>query len=122
MRIAPIVAAVLCAATAARAEWKPPTKGDVAMLLATESLLALDCLTSIDGQRNRPGWYEKNWLLGKHPSTEATYLYFAGTMLATGALWYALPPPWRKPTMALLQFAEIAVVSSNLRLGAHIRF
>jgi hypothetical protein len=102
-------------AVAARAEWTAPTWQETTLLAASETLLAVDMLQTLD--RRFP---EKNPILGAYPSKEAVLAYFGVTALALGASWYLLPPRWRNVVPGVAIVVELPVVIRNHAIGVRI--
>lgn len=97
MKITWLVAAMLFTSAAAKAEWERPTWKETALMIGAGSFIAADCMTTIDAGRR--GYAEVNpfgkLALGRFPSTERVYAVGALSLVASTALWYALPHPWR---------------------------
>src|SRR4051812_21600585 len=81
---------VLTCALAPSARAARPSALETAGLLAAETSLVMDALQTLD-IKNHAAFIEKNPILGMAPSDGAVVAYFAGTMVATAALWYVLP-------------------------------
>lgn len=126
-----LVCAVCVVALPARAA---PAWLDTTALVAAEASLAVDMLQTLDIKRHpdrtfqyygttlvQPGMTETNPILGEHPSDAKVCAYFAGTMLLTGAAWYALPPRLRflAPLAALI--LEVPQIGRNAGAGLSIR-
>jgi hypothetical protein len=85
-------------------------------------------LTAADWGQTRtiaqnPGiWYERNPVLGRHPSTERVNLYFAGWMLINALIYSEAPESLAKPYFWLYNAVEVAAVGNNLHLGIGVDF
>ena len=113
------VAALLALLTpvAARAEWRPPTSGETALFVASQVAVLADIRTTLD-IKNHPGGFEKNPVLGRHPS-DAKILALGGLSMAVqAAAWYALPSPWRNVLSGVMLTVEIGMVANNVSGGA----
>ena len=82
--------------------WAPPSTFDKASLAATEALIAVDVLMTLNflGRPNEYPMGEVNpiarSLFGRHPTGGRVVAVGVAGALATAALWYWLPDPWRK--------------------------
>src|SRR5947209_488416 len=95
---------------AARAEWRPPTSGETALFVASQVAVLADLRTTLD-IKNHPGGFEKNPILGRHPS-DAKILALGGLSMAVqAATWYALPSPWRNVLSGVMLTVEIGMVA-----------
>jgi hypothetical protein len=139
MRISLAIAALL-AATSVRAEipkWEKPTLLEGVVLVAAETTILIDMLQTIGAQRCRHddymngrmpadcplgGFTEWNPLMGKYPSRGKIIGVSVTSMLATAAIWYALPPGWRTAWSGVVFFVEGGNVAMNFIGGAGIRF
>src|SRR6266851_1614507 len=120
MRLAFTVLLAL-AATAARAEWQPPTTAETTLLIAAQTSSVLDMLQTLDIKRH-PGSYEMNPILGSHPSDARVLTYFATSAVIKTAAWYALPRGWRNIVPVLNLAVEIPLIAHNANVGLEIRF
>lgn len=121
-----LMAIILLAATAARAdfpEWAPPSNGEIAALVATETLIAIDMAQTLKWQRTRqPGDYgcENNPLLGCHPSPAKIIGMISAGAVLTAVVWYIAPPKVRYIVTGIVGTGELLAVTNNAvvcRLG-----
>jgi hypothetical protein len=88
----------------------------------TGALLLADWATSQNmSHRYNEGYYERNLLLGRHPSSSAINLHF---LIATPLIFLAADqvPEYRKTILQAVSVVELIVVGNNLRLGLHFQF
>jgi hypothetical protein len=120
-----IAIAVALFAAPARAEipdWAPPSKGEVAALVAVESLIALDMAQTLKFVRSNPtNACEFNPLLGCHPSAAKVVGMAGAGALLTAVIWYVAPPKMRYIVTGLVGTGEILAVSNNM-IYAHLGF
>lgn len=107
------LALTLLFAWAARAEglqWERPTKVDVVMLLAVESLIVVDAVQTVRWCDRPEAVHCEAGLgalvMGTKPSTEAIIATSVGAGLLTVGIWYALPDPLRKSFTISIGVAE----------------
>jgi hypothetical protein len=118
----------LALATPARAEqWSAPDRVDVALLVAVEALIVVDAGQTIHACRDPFAVMCEQGLglvfMGSHPSTEAIYAWSGAAMLATAAIWIALPDGWRQTFTITAGIGELANVAGNgIRVGVHLAF
>ena len=100
-------------------EWSDEEKAWGAV---TGTLLLADWSTSQNmSHRYNEGYYERNLLLGQHPSSNAISLHF---LIATPLIFLAADqfPEYRKTILQATSLVELIVVGNNLRLGLHFQF
>jgi hypothetical protein len=115
----------LLASGAARAdwsEWNPPSTKEKVLLGATEALIVADCWTTADYLHRFRGSFETNPLLGRHPGNAKLFALCGAGALATAAIWYALPSPWRSLATGSIAVIELGVVTDSVMMGARFRF
>ncbi len=117
-----VLLALTLAATAARAEWQPPTMAETTLLIAAQTSSVLDMLQTLDIKRHPEQLYEINPLLGEHPSDARVLTYFAASAVIKTAAWYALPRGWRNIVPLLNLAVEIPLIAHNANVGLQIRF
>jgi hypothetical protein len=110
---------LLFSATANAEEW--PT-ADKALLGAAVGLLVVDWGQTRHITREPNRFYEKNPLLGSHPSLGEVDRYFALAILGTAGVAYVLPHQYRQWFLAGVITLELATVASNHRLGLRVSF
>jgi hypothetical protein len=111
-----MMALLLAGALALGSSW---TATDTGVEAAFGVALAADLSTSVDQD---PRIYEKNPILGRHPS-KADYLAYDGTCLLLHAgVARLLPPPYRRIWQGVWIASEAASTTRNLTLGAQFRF
>ena len=89
---------------------------------ATGVLLLSDWSTSQNmSHRYNENYYEKNPLLGQHPTANAINLHF---LIATPLIFLAADqiPEYRKEILQAVSLIELVTVGNNLRLGLHFQF
>jgi hypothetical protein len=123
-----MVALIVLLAGAASAE--EPRPYDFALLLASEALIAADCLQSMDiknhvnwNYRDPPGEADPlvSMIIGKHPTDTAFIAVGVTAGLTTAVLWYNLPERWRWIAPSLVGLVEAGVVAHNASIGLRIR-
>jgi hypothetical protein len=97
------------------------TDAQVKTEIAFDITLVLDAAQTID-LKNRPAQYEKNPLLGKHPSEKKVIAYFATMGWAHYELTKAMPNEYRKAWQYGWIAAEIFTIIQNKRVGASFSF
>ena len=100
-------------------EW---TRADTAREVAYLALHVVDYSQTLEISDNPNRWYEKNPIIGKHPSRGEVNTYFLITGLLHPAVAYVLPKPYRE----IFQYSTIAIeiycVGNNYSLGIGGRF
>ena len=95
------------------------TKEDTYRQLAYTAFHAADWAQSLEIASN-DDFYERNFILGKHPSEGRVNTYFAATLITNMAISYFLPQKYRKwwqyGTMAI----EIGCVANNYSIGIRV--
>lgn len=87
-----------------------------------QALQAVDASQTHYASRNPNTFYEKNPILGKHPSKDKINAYFGATGLGHAAISYALPDPWDKIFQMLSIGVEGEPVMDNRRVNDKARF
>jgi len=106
----------------AQAQTREWTDEEKAWGAITGTLLLADWSTSQNmSHRYNEGYYERNLILGRHPSSNAISLHF---LVATPLIFLAADqfPEYRKTILQATSLVELIVVSNNLRLGLHFQF
>ena len=72
-------------------------------------------------RRYNEGYYERNPLLGAHPTSNTINLYF---LIATPLIFLAADqvPEYRKTILQAIGALELIAVSNNLRIGLRFQF
>jgi hypothetical protein len=86
------------------------------------ALLAADWATTRNmTHRYNEGYYERNPLLGSHPTANRVNLYF---LTVAPAIFFAADyfGDYRKEILQAVSAVELIVVGNNLRLGLHFQF
>lgn len=98
----------------------PPAISADPACLAAATLHAVDYLQTLEIARNPDRFYERNPLLGRHPSQTAVAGYFLGT----GALLYtACNSGWGGDWLKYGWIAvEVGAVANNVAIGVKLRF
>lgn len=72
--------------------------------------------------KNPDTWFEKNPLLGEHPTLGEVNRHFALGILAGAAIAHYLPSAGRKTFLTVLSVIEIGVTANNHRIGIRVGF
>jgi hypothetical protein len=86
------------------------------------ALSGVDWMQTRKIAKNPDKYYEKNPLLGEHPSTEKVDVYFAASIAANTAIAMALPPEYRKWFQYVSIGVEAGVVANNFSIGLGVGF
>jgi hypothetical protein len=100
-------------------EWSDEEKAWGAV---TGTLLLADWSTSQNmSHRYNEGYYERNPLLGTHPSNNTINLYF---LIAAPLIFLTADqvPEYRKIILQSVSVLELIAVGNNLRIGLHFQF
>ncbi len=116
-----VLVALALAATSARAEWEPPTTAETTFLIVAQASSVLDMLQTLDIKRH-PGEYERNPIIGEHPSDARVLTYFAVSGVIKTAAWYLLPRGWRNIVPVVNLAVELPLIAHNANIGLEIRF
>ncbi len=114
-----ILATVLTAVPAQAREWTQEERAWGATLAAVT--LADWATTRNLSRRYNEGYYERNPVLGRHPSTDRVDLHFA----LGGAITYFVADSldqYRKPFLMGFTAIELIMVNNNLNIGLKMRF
>jgi hypothetical protein len=71
---------------------------------------------------SRPGLWEENPILGRHPSVQAVDRYFAESIVLGAAVSYLLPARYRRLHQVFILSLEGICIRRNVKLGISIRF
>lgn len=105
--------ALVSSTYAQAADWRADREEDKTLLATTALMLAADWGQTRDIAAHPERFKEFNPILGPHPSTRRVDAYFAGAMLGTAGLTYALPPRTRRLVLGGLATLEVMVVIRN---------
>jgi hypothetical protein len=124
MRIAVLARALFALALlhctfAVAADW---SKQDKVLFSASSALLVADWAQTRHIAKNPQLFYEKNPILGEHPSLGRVNTYFATVLVANYFITDALSPKWRTAYQAGLIGVELVVIGNNKRLGIKMDF
>ena len=90
---------------------------------ATAGVLLLSDWATTNNMTHRynQGYYERNPLLGPHPTAAQVNLHF---LIATPLIYLATDqiPEYRKEILQAVSAVELIAVGNNLRLGLHFQF
>ena len=86
------------------------------------TLSGIDWMQTRKIAKNPDDYYERNPLLGSHPSTEKVDAYFAASIAAHTVVSAALPPEYRKWWQYVSIGVEAGVVASNFSIGLGVGF
>ena len=106
----------------AQAETREWTDEEQAWGAVTGTLLMADWSTTRNmTHRYNEGYYERNPVLGRHPTSNQISLHF---LIAAPVIFLAADqfPEYRKTILQATSLVELVVVSNNLRLGLHFQF
>lgn len=95
---------------------------DFALLTAATTALVLDWGQTRRIARNPDEFYEKNTLLGDHPSTGDVDKHFAAALLGTIVIAEILPSYYRKTWLGVVTAVEVGFVQQNYQLGIKMDF
>lgn len=85
-------------------------------LAAVIALLVLDCLQTLD-IKNHPGVYEKNVILGRHPSDAKIMVYFSAWIAIAILSMVFLSQELMLLLFSIIFVVQIKVIYDNKRLG-----
>ena len=97
------------------------TTADTARQAALTTLIAVDWAQTREIARN-PNYYERNPVMGKHPTSSEVDLYFAASLLIHTAFPAMLNPRNRKIWQYVWMGERAAWVVNNHRVGIRIQF
>ena len=99
----------------------PWTKLDHTLQAAYTTTLIADWSQTL-GIAEKPGGWEANPILGKHPSRAKINVYF--TLSVASGYWLAdqLTPPWRRVWQVTVILFQVFIVQRNIELGYKFRF
>lgn len=97
------------------------TGTEIAKEAAFASLVLVDYRQTLD-IKNRPGLYEQNPVIGKHPSDARLRNFCLGTVVGHLAVSYFLPRPYKAYWQNITIVIETGFVSQNARLGLSVNF
>jgi hypothetical protein len=86
------------------------------------ALTGIDWMQTRKIAKNPDDYYERNPILGEHPSTEKVDIYFPACIAAHTMVAMALPPEYRKWWQYVAIGVEAGVVASNLSIGLGVGF
>lgn len=109
-----IVALLPVLTLSACASWTP---ADSYREGAALGLLAVDYAQTMHIADNPQTFYERNPILGEHPSKGEVTAYFAGAAAAHLAIAALLPPKWREVWQYATITLEAGVVAHNVGIG-----
>uniref|UniRef100_A0A6H1ZMG4 Uncharacterized protein n=1 Tax=viral metagenome TaxID=1070528 RepID=A0A6H1ZMG4_9ZZZZ len=98
----------------------PWTKSDTVREAAFQTLHAVDYLQTRTIARHPEKYYERNPVLGKHPSEENVIVYFAAGAVAHGVISYYLPDPYRQIFQYVTIGLSSACVLNNFNIGLRV--
>jgi hypothetical protein len=117
-----IFSILLLLSLGAHAETRPWTTEEKTWGAVAGTLLLADWSTTQNmSRRYNEGYYERNPLLGRHPSSNTINLYF---LIATPLIFLAADqvPEYRKTILQATSALELIAVGNNLRIGLHFQF
>lgn len=91
-------------------------------LVTSSTLLLVDMLQTLDIAENPDKYYETNPILGKHPSKEEVYTYFASALVLNYLACKYLPDPWWKVQQGVVMAIQVGVIANNVSLGIGFSF
>lgn len=89
-----------------------------AVLLTT---LVIDYKQTLD-IKNHPGMYERNPIMGRHPSDAEIRRYFGLAALGSVAMIYMLPKEYRMMFIGGAVTMQLVVIGNNKSIGLHTNF
>jgi hypothetical protein len=117
-----IVMLVLSSYGIASADESGWTRQDTYRHAALTMVMAVDYLQTVEISRNPDHYYERNPILGRHPSVAEVSAYFALSYVVVTAVAYAMPDDWRPWFQYAVIGVESAAVGNNLYLGIGLGF
>jgi hypothetical protein len=100
---------------------EPLSESEIALEAAFLAAMAIDYGQTLD-IKNHYGMYEKNSLLGRHPSDSRITNYFLGAAIGHVAVTYLMPrkyrPAWQWGTLGL----QIGTIYRNHQIGLRVDF
>jgi hypothetical protein len=84
--------------------------------------LLIDMAQTIKIADNPDKYYERNPLLGEHPSKEKVVGYFMGGIIAHTAIAMALPPNYRRIWQCVWIGVESLAIYHNYSVGVKLEF
>jgi hypothetical protein len=87
------------------------------LVVALAVLLVIDWRQTLVIARNPLLWYERNPLLGKHPSPTKVHAYFAASCAFLAGAVYLLPQDCALVIVAVAAVCEVVCVANNYRHG-----
>jgi hypothetical protein len=109
---------LLLTTSAQASDW---TEEDTYRQLGVYSTLLLDYSQTKD-IKNHPNLYEKNPILGKHPTDKKINKYFLSVGIAHTLVAYNLPPDYRKTFQYATIGIEIVQIVKNRQLNLRFEF
>ncbi len=124
MRIALAVAATLALAMprpahAADRRW---TRPQIAAEATFAALVAVDVVQTRWALSHDPRYFESNPLIGDHPSRMRLSALALSAMVSHALVAHLIPTEYRSGWLAATISVEVAVLGSNFRAGARLRF
>mgnify|MGYP006863133829 FL=1 len=98
------------------------TRADTYRQVGVVGLSGIDWLQTRKIAQNPDRWYERNPVLGRHPSIEKVDAWFAGTIAVNTAVAMILPPGWREGWQYVSIGWEGTMVGNNMSIGLGIGF
>ncbi|HJW81991.1 MAG TPA: hypothetical protein VJ396_07080 [Acidiferrobacterales bacterium] len=111
--------ATMLSAPATAGDW---TKEDTAWQAAYLTLHVVDWGQTRDISAQPERYYEKNSILGEHPSRKRVDSYFVGAAILHTGIAYALPPKWRRLWQCVAIGSSAGAVANNVNIGLQVNF
>lgn len=98
------------------------TKTDTIFQLTYSVIHIVDWGQTLNTAKNYDKFYEKNKILGTHPSTNNVHKYFLITLVGHAAISYVLPHPYRRYWQFIWIGFQLGNVAANYNAGVNINF
>jgi len=90
--------------------------------VAIDALIAVDWAQTLQIADHPDQWYERNPLLGRHPSRDRVNLSIGGALVANTVIHRLVPEPYLGRYQICLLMAESAAVWGNYNIGIRVDF
>lgn len=100
-------------------EW---SKREIGMQVIASLLIITDWGQTRTIAKNPDRWYEKNPILGRHPSVAEVDRYFIACLIGNVMITHILPEKWRETWLGITIGCQAYCVGNNFSLGVTISF
>lgn len=119
MRTIIIIALIMVFGVPAHAEW---THDDTRYQAAFIAAAVADWGQTLCIANNPDRFYETNFLLGRHPSSDRVNIYFPAAIVLHTVVAVALPPKYRRAWQLVWIGIETSMVLNNASIGIKLDF